>query len=61
MKSQDINKRQHAVNALSDLASAANAIGLTLDQVTITFPDGRPVVFTQDVSTGEIDWVIQST
>lgn len=60
MKSQNINQLQSVADALTNLAVQGNAIGWKVNQVTLEAPDGRPIVFTQDDSTGEIDWVIQS-
>ena len=60
MKNTHINQLQSVSDALTTLATQGNTIGWKVSQVTLIAPDDRAVVFTQDDSTGEIDWVIQS-
>lgn len=61
MKSQHVALLATVIDAITNLAAAGNGINVTVNSVTVTFPDGRATIFTQDASTGEIDWVVIST
>ncbi len=58
MKSQHISLLSGVVDAISDLADAGDEVGVTVQSVTTTFPDGSTVIFTADRSTSETDWHI---